>query len=50
MRLSPRQREVWDLSRQGLNPSEIAERLGISANAARVNLCYARKHLAPASA
>lgn len=44
-RLPARQRQVLELSEQGLRPSQIAEKLGISANAARVNLCYARKRL-----
>lgn len=45
--LPPRQRQVFELDEQGLLPHQIAERLGITANNARVNLCHARKKLQP---
>ena len=49
-RLPQQQRRVLELSDQGLTPTQIGEKLGISANAARVNLCHARKRLRPAAA
>lgn len=44
--LPPRQREVLDLSEQGLTPKQIAARLSISNGDARANLCLARKRVA----
>jgi len=48
-RLSPQQREVMGLAFLGHKPGLIAQMLGISANAARANLCLAKGTLAAAA-
>ncbi|WP_380280464.1 sigma factor-like helix-turn-helix DNA-binding protein [Kitasatospora purpeofusca] len=44
-RLPAREQQVARLAASGATPAQIAERLGISANNARVTLCHARKKL-----
>lgn len=48
-RLSPQQRDVMELAFLGHKPGLIAQMLGISANAARANLCLAKGALAAAA-